>query len=121
MNQKSLVAMLCAFIVPGGGHFYLGKRERALIFFIVVLVMFVMGIWLDGKLYTIESGKPLTLLAGPATMGIGLPYLIAKLAGVSGNLQSITFEYGTAFMLTAGLMNLLLILDSFDIAENRKA
>lgn len=112
--------MLCALAIPGGGHFYLGKRERAIVFFIVVLLMFVMGVWLDGKLYTIEAGKPLTLLAGPATMGIGLPYLLAKFAGVTGDLQSITFEYGTAFMLTAGLMNLLLILDSFDIAENRK-
>jgi hypothetical protein len=112
--------MILAFVIPGAGHFYLGKRQRAVIFFLIVLFMFLMGIWLDGKLYTVEKGKPLTLLAGPATMGAGLIYLLARLAGVTGDLQSITYEYGTAFILTAGLMNLLLILDSFDISEGRK-
>lgn len=112
--------MILALIIPGAGHFYLGRKQRALVFFAIVLFMFLMGIWLDGKLYTVEKGKPLTLLAGPATMGVGLLYLLARLVGVTGDLQSITYEYGTAFILTAGLMNLLLILDSYDISEGRK-
>lgn len=112
--------MFLAFIIPGAGHFYLGKRQRAALFAVIVLFMFLAGIWLDGRLYIPERGKPLTLLASFASMGVGLPYLIARLLGVPGDLGSITYEYGTAFTLTAGLMNLLLILDAFDIGEQRK-
>ena len=112
--------MILAFAVPGAGHFYLGRRARAAAFFGIVLFMLLMGVAIDGKIYTIEPGKPLTLLATLASMGAGLPYFIARALGPFGDVMSMTFEYGTAFGLTAGLMNLLLILDSYDIAEGRK-
>lgn len=121
MNRRTIQAVILAFLFPGAGHFYLGRRSRAMIFAAVVLLMFVFGLMLEGKLYVPERGKPLTLLASIASMGIGTPYLIARLIGSPGELRSMTFEYGTAFTLTAGLMNLLLVLDSFDIAEERKS
>jgi len=112
--------MVLAFVLPGAGHFYLGKRGKAVSFFAIVIVLFLLGIGVDGKVYRFESGQPLNNLATFASMGVGLPYLIARVAGAFGNIESITFEYGTAFTLTAGLMNLLLVLDSYDIAEGRK-
>lgn len=121
MNKRTVKAMTLAFLVPGAGHFYLGRRSQAVIFAAVVLLMFVFGLMLEGKVYAPELGKPLTLLASIASMGIGTPYLIARMLGSLGELRSMTFEYGTAFTLTAGLMNLLLVLDSFDIAQERKA
>lgn len=120
MNKRTIPAMLLALIVPGAGHFYLGKRARAGIFFVLVIFMFVMGLWLDGKLYVPERGNLLNLFASLASMGTGLPYFIARAMGPFGDPRSITYEYGTAFSLTAGLMNLLLVLDSFDISEGRK-
>lgn len=120
MNRKSLVAMILALLVPGAGHFVLGKRGRAVAFFAIVLFMFLCGLALEGKLYVWERGKPLSLLATLGSMGIGLPYFIARALGPFGDLGSLTYEYGTAFSLTAGLMNLLLVLDSYDIAEKRK-
>lgn len=112
--------MVLAFLVPGAGHFYLNRRARAIVFFLVVIVMFVVGLLIDGKIYVAESGKPLTFLATLASIGSGLPYMIARATGPHGDINSITYEYGTAFTLTAGLMNLLLVLDSYDIAEGRK-
>jgi TM2 domain-containing membrane protein YozV len=121
MDLRTLTAVLFAFLVPGAGHFYLGRRARAVAFFGIVLFLFLVGLAVDGKLYTMEPGKPLTFLATIASMGLGLPYFIARAAGPFGDVMSITYEYGTAFALTAGLMNMLLILDSFDIARQRKA
>ncbi|HVR42494.1 MAG TPA: DUF6677 family protein [Thermoanaerobaculia bacterium] len=121
MNRRSAIAVLLAFAIPGAGHFHLGRRARGIAFFGIVMFMFAAGLLLDGKIYTIEPGRPLTLLATLASMGLGLPYFIARAAGPWGNVMSITYEYGTAFALTAGLMNLLLILDAFDIARQRKA
>lgn len=120
MNRRTLTAIVLAFAVPGAGHFYLGRRARAASFFAIVLFMLVMGLAIEGKLYTMEAGKPLTFLATLASMGAGLPYVIARTLGPFGNVMSMTYEYGTAFGLTAGLMNLLLVLDAYDIAEGRK-
>jgi hypothetical protein len=53
-------------------------------------------------------------------MGSGFLYFIASRIGAAGNVVSNTFEYGSTFMLTAGLMNLLLVLDCYDIANGRK-
>jgi hypothetical protein len=112
--------MVLALLVPGAGHLYLGRRARAAVFFCVIISLFLAGIALDGRLYTTEPGGLLSLLATIGEMGIGIPYLIARKMGIPGDITSITYEYGTAFMLTAGLMNLLLVVDAFDIAEGRK-
>ena len=122
MNKRSLVAMVLAYLVPGAGHFYLGHRRRALMFSAIVLSMFVVGLAIDGNLYTFResAGAILKILATFGTMGAGLPYFVAKAIGDFGDVTSITYEYGTTFTLTAGLMNLLLVLDVFDIAEGRK-
>lgn len=112
--------MLLAFLVPGAGHFYLGRRARASAFFFTVVFLFVVGLSIDGRLYTIQQGNILSLLATLGSMGAGLLYFVARAMGPFGDITSITFEYGTAFVLTAGLMNLLLVLDCFDIAEGRK-
>ena len=117
---RTLTAMVLAFLVPGAGHFYLGRRGRAVAFFCITLFLFLVGLSIDGRLYTFEPGNILSVLATIGSMGLGLPYFIARMMGAHGDITSITFEYGTAFMLTAGLMNLLLVLDSFDISEERK-
>jgi hypothetical protein len=123
MNKRSILAMVLAFLVPGAGHFYLGHRGRALSFCAIVLFLFVAGLSIDGNLYTFResAGAILKILATFGSMGAGLPYFIARAMGDFGDVTSITYEYGTTFTLTAGLMNLLLVLDAFDIAEGRKA
>ena len=78
------------------------------------------GWGLDGNLYRAVAGQPLTLLGMFACMGTGVPYfLLRNLAGYQGVVESPTFEYGTAFLLTAGLMNLLLLFDLWDIGRGR--
>jgi hypothetical protein len=120
MNSRSVIAMLLAFIVPGGGHFYLGRRGRALAFFAIIVFLFVIGLLIDGRLYTIEKGNVLSMLATLGSMGSGTLYFAGRALAGRGDITSMTFEYGTAFTLTAGLMNLLLVLDCYDIAEGRK-
>ncbi len=120
MRKQTLVAMLLALLIPGAGHLYLARRTRAIVFFCVVLFMFIAGLVLDGKLY-VADGRLLTLLATLGSMGAGILYGIARVVGTFGDLGSPTYEYGTAFTLTAGLMNLLLVLDAFDISEQRKS
>jgi hypothetical protein len=122
VSARAITAMVLAYLVPGAGHFYLGKRGRAAAFFVIVCLMFAIGIAIDGDLYTVmrTGGSLLRFLAGLGSMGAGILYFGAVLMGVHGDVTSITYEHGTAFTITAGLMNLLLMLDAFDIAEERK-
>jgi hypothetical protein len=122
MKGRTVFAILLAYLVPGAGHLYLGRRARAITFFCIVVTMFLIGIAIDGDLYKIETsgGALLRILASLGSIGAGLMYWIAAGMGVHGDVTSITFEHGTAFTITAGLMNLLLVLDVFDIAQGRK-
>jgi hypothetical protein len=117
------VAAALAWLFPGLGHLYLGRRRRALAYAAIVLVTFVLGLSFQGRLYTVESGQPLTVLATFAVHGAGILPIAARalLDSPGGAILSVTFEYGCAFLLTAGLMNLLLMLDAWDIATGRKA
>lgn len=122
MSVRTAAAMLLALAVPGAGHFFLGRRGRALGFLLVVGAMFAIGLAIDGGLYQLRfEGLPLLrLVAALGSMGSGLLYAFAYWMGVEGQLTSQTYEYGRTFILTAGLMNLLLVLDCFDIASGRR-
>ena len=122
MKSRTITAMILAYLVPGAGHLYLGRRARAITFFAIVVILFLIGISIDGELYTLAraNGSALRSLAALGTAGAGVLYFVALMMGVHGDITSITYEHGTAFAITAGLMNLLLMLDVFDIAEGRK-
>ena len=115
--------LLCAlaWLVPGAGHFALGRRARAAVFLAVIACAIGVGVQLDGNLYRVVAGQPLTLLATLGAMGMGAPYFVLRfLLGFAGSPEAAGYEYGTVFLLSAGLMNLLLVLDTWDIATGRK-
>jgi hypothetical protein len=121
-RRSTAVAVILAWLVPGLGHFYLGRRRTAIAFAVIVALTFLAGISFQGRLYTIEDGQPLTILATFAVYGAGLLNLIARgvLENPGGTILAQTYEYGCAYLLTAGLMNLLLVLDAYDIAAGKK-
>ena len=122
-RPASSTYLVCAiaWAVPGAGHLWLGRRQKGLVFLIALTLMFVTGLWLEGRLFPFEVTQPLVLLAAFADLGIGLPYFVAKLLGHgSGRVVAITYEYGNAFAIVAGLLNMLVVLDAYDIAEGRK-
>lgn len=116
------LAVLFAWIFPGLGHAYLGRRRTALLYAMIVTVTFLLGLSFEGRLYTIERSQPLTILATFAVSGAGVLNLAARFLSDNpgGTILAPTYEYGCAYLLTAGLMNLLLMLDAWDIASGRK-
>lgn len=121
VRGNPVVAVLSAWLVPGLGHFYLKRRLRGLAFLVLVVASILIGCSLEGKLYVVERGQPLTILATLGSMGMGFPYFLLRYGlHYQGNVMGAGFEYGTAFLLTAGLMNLLLVLDVWDIVRGKK-
>ena len=135
--QKAPLALLAvAWLVPGLGHWLLGKRVRALVFAAVILCGFMTGALVGGELGTPRHGEPFSWLATCACLGNGLLYLIRLLwlngfdglftpafpYGLFGGGDPVAagFVYGNTFLYTAGLMNLLAVLDVSDIARGEK-
>ena len=115
------LAAILAWLIPGAGHFYLGRRGRALAFLAVVAAALAIGCALDGRLWRVMPNQPLSVLATLGSMGMGIAYFVLRYAtGYEGNILAQGFEYGSASVLTAGLMNLLLVLDAWDIAHGKK-
>ena len=110
-----------ALLVPGLGHFTLERRGTGAVYFVCIGLLFVLGIGMEGELFPLDTGAPLTLLAGLAEMGAGGFYLAAALSGLGGGEPAATtYEYGYAFLIAAGLLNLLVTLDAWDLATGAR-
>ena len=127
--------LLAAWIIPGLGHWILHKRTRAIVFGVVIVSAFVTGVLLNGELGTPRPENPFSWLAAFACFGNGILYLgrllwLNGLGGLiagfpfglqgGGNPAAAGFAYGNTFLYTAGLMNLLTVLDVSDIVSGEK-
>jgi hypothetical protein len=122
-QTSSAIYLICAaaWFLPGAGHLWLGRRQKGIVFLVTLTLMFAFGLWLEGRLFPFEVSQPLVALAAVADVGIGLPYFVAKAIGAgAGRVVAITYEYGNTFVIAAGLLNMLVVLDVFDIAKGRK-
>ena len=122
-TQSGGLVLLClaSWAVPGAGHLWLGRRTKGLIFLIAIPLMFIIGLSISGRLSPFDFSEPFVGLAAIADLGVGAPYFIAHALGYGGgDVRAVTFEYGNAFLIVAGLLNLLVVIDAFDVAMGRK-
>jgi Family of unknown function (DUF6677) len=122
METGSLV-LLCvaAWAVPGAGHLWLGRRSKGIILLAALLLMFLIGLAIEGRLFTVMPSDPMVGLWALADAGIGVVYFLARALGFgAGQVRAVTYEYGNAFLVAAGLLNVLVVIDAFDIGMGRK-
>ncbi len=114
---------LCAaaWLIPGLGHLLLGRRWRALILFAAILAMFLFGLAMKGEFFSPHAGSYLQSLGYFGELSVGLAMPGATFFGYSGGDPFfVSSDYGTAYLITAGMLNVLCILDAYDIALGRK-
>jgi hypothetical protein len=100
---------------------WLGRRAVGLIFLLALPLMFVIGLLIHGRLFPLDPSQPLIALAALSNIGIVFPYVVAKALGLgAGEVRAVTYEYGNVFIIVAGLLNLLVVIDAYDIALGRK-
>ena len=98
-----------------------GRRQKGLIFLITLPVMFAIGLWLEGRLFPFMFTDPLVGLAALAQTGIGAPKLIASALGLgNGVVTAGSYEYGNTFLIVSGLLNMLEVIDAYDVRLGRK-
>ncbi len=145
--KRGLVAGLLAWLLPGAGHLFLGARQRALVFFAIVAGCFAMGVICDGNVAVVDNlrapvlsrlqvlsdlavgpadpllrwlayGQVVYVDPQPGNTRVPLPKALELRRERSFRTYS---AYGSAYLLTAGLMNILLIFDAWDLAIGRKS
>ncbi len=110
-----------AWLIPGLGHLLLGRKWRALILFGSILIMFSLGLAMKGEFFSPHSGSYLHWLGYFAELGVGLAMPAARFFGYSGGDPFfVSSDYGTAYLVAAGMLNVIAILDAYDIALGRK-
>jgi hypothetical protein len=120
-KMLSLALCVAGWLVPGLGHILLGRWVRGAVFAACVLAMFLLGLAMQGKLYDLAIEQPLHIFALFANIGVGLPYFLAQRMELgAGAMTARTFDYGTTYLWVCGLLNYLVVLDAFDIAQGRK-
>ena len=124
-----VLAVVSAWLVPGAGHFALGRFGRGALFLVLIAGSFVLGLSLHGRLYapvadstTLLHVDLISVLWSFAQVGTGLCYILGHVLGFGSNYRpgAPTYEYGNTFMFLASLLNYLVIHDAFDIAAGRK-
>jgi hypothetical protein len=123
-SQKSPLfstALLAGWLVPGAGHLLSRRWIRGGLLFAAIGLMFVLGLVMQGKLYVANPADPLVFLGFIGDLGSGLMYIGSRLAGVGqAPVQVVTADYGTKFIVVAGLLNVIAAVDAHNIRIGRK-
>ncbi len=114
-------ALVLGWLIPGAGHVLLGKYIRGLLLFVSVTAMFIIGVHLQGKIYTPNTGDLLDILGFVGDIGSGILYLLARAFDWGhSSVQIALADYGTKFIVVAGLLNIISAVDAHSLANGRK-
>ena len=121
-----LPAVALGWFIPGGGHFLLKRRGRAGLLLAAITGMFVFGLLMRGAMFEPQTGDWLTTLIYVGgfigDVASGILYLLATMLGYSQpDVAGHVHDYGTKFLVTAGLLNVLAMVDAYEIAAGRKS
>jgi len=113
--------LIAGWLVPGAGHFLLRKWGRGALLAIAIVCMFGLGLAMQGRLYT-KADDILDMLGLVGDLGSGLLYIVSRAIGLgSETVQLTTADYGTRFIVVAGLLNVIAAVDAHNLRTGRKA
>ncbi len=118
-------AVALAWLIPGGGHFLLKRTGRAVLLMAAITSMFICGLMMRGAMFSPASGDLLTTLINTGgfvgDVSSGILYLMSSWLGYNQpDMAGAVHDYGTKFLVVAGLLNILAMVDAFEIATGRK-
>jgi len=112
--------LIAGWLVPGAGHFLLRKWGRGALLSVSILAMFTLGIAMQGKLYA-NAHDVLDLLGLVGDLGNGLLYVVSRALSLGADqVQVTTADYGTRFIVVAGLLNVISAVDAHNLRTGRK-
>ena len=118
-------AVALGWLIPGGGHFLLKRNGRAILLLASVTSMFVLGLMMRGAMFQPQTGDLLTMLINTGgfigDVCSGIFYLLSVWLGYNqADVPGAVHDYGTKFLVAAGLLNVLAVVDAYEIALKEK-
>jgi len=122
LNAMGIWAPLVGWLVPGAGHLIQKKWVRGLLLMISVFSMFFFGLMMQGKVYTPNTGDVLEMLGFVGDIGSGGLYMLSRaMDWGQGAINIAAADYGTKFIIVAGLLNIIAAVDAHQIAIGKKS
>ena len=120
-NPMAIIAPVAGWFLPGLGHFIQRRWIRGFLLMASVFVMFFVGLGMQGKVYSFNTGDLLDILGFIGDLGSGLLYFAARAMdwGI-GNIHRAVADYGTKYIVVAGLLNIIAAVDAHHIAIGKK-
>jgi hypothetical protein len=115
------MALIAGWLIPGAGHLMQRKWIRGGLIMVSIIAMFTFGLALKGKVYTPNTGDLLDILNFAGDLGNGILYGIARIFDLgASSVQIAIADYGTKFIVVAGLLNIIAAVDAHSLATGRK-
>jgi len=121
VTAMSVLAPAVGWFIPGAGHLIQRRWIRGLLIMISVVAMFVLGLAMEGHVYQPNGGDILDILGFVGDVGAGALYILAQAMGWGpGAISHATADYGTKYLIVAGLLNFISAADAYHIAIGKK-
>ena len=112
--------LILGWLVPGAGHFLLKKWGRGALLAAAIVGMFAIGLAMQGQIHT-AAKDILDLLSMAGDLGTGLLYVVGRVMGWGTTLpQETTADWGSRFIVVAGLLNVIAAVDAHNLRTGRK-
>src|SRR5438105_12093332 len=120
-STMSVVAPAVGWLIPGAGHLIQRRWVRGLLLMTSVVLMFVLGLLMDGRIYRPNGGDILDILGFIGDLGAGGMYIVSRAMDLGHNIvPHTTADYGTKYLIVAGLLNFISVADAYHIAIGKK-
>jgi hypothetical protein len=122
ITSMPVVVPALAWLIPGAGHLIQKRWIRGLLLMISIVTMFVLGLLMDGRVYRPNGGDILDILGFIGDIGAGGLYIVTRAMDLGqGAIAHATADYGTKFLIVAGLLNFVSVADAYHIAIGKKS
>lgn len=121
VNTMAVIAPAVGWFIPGAGHMMQKRWIRGLLLFMSIVTLFLLGLAMQGRIYKANGGDILDMLGFVGDIGAGALYLMSlAMDWGQGAIAIATADYGTKFMIVAGLLNFIAVADAYHIAIGKK-
>ena len=121
-ETMAFVIGVAGWLVPGLGHALLKMWGRAAACFLTVGALVILGAVMRGNVFSSRGNDAFDSLGYFADLGTGTFYMAARSLETKGpDVSHAGGDYGTRFLATAGVLNLLAALHAYEAARGRKA
>ena len=121
VTGMAIGTLIVGWLIPGGGHFLQKKWIRGLLLFAAICTLFFVGLGMKGKVYSANTGDLLDILGFFGDIGAGGLYMLTRINDWGqGAINRAVADYGTKYIIVAGLLNLVSAIDAFHIAIGKK-